>query len=257
MSDEQARNVMHQLAIQEALDAFMSFGGVSKDDVKFIYGAEALVSRTLLFPQATTLRQRVFARSFSSFVRYSLLDDPTEFLKVRFNVFEEKFDCEFPKSWTLRGVMAACRRTPTVRKALSKLSFVEPPINSAADIQLARPLQDLADIIAHEATSAFIDAFYPGVIDVEPLTREHVLAVMVGMQREMDRESSNRLKVKSDLLALTPERQRALAERRRFWYGQFGITPKTHPNKTFSLWDVSNVQLSDPRLLGVQFDTNP
>lgn len=108
-----------------------------------------------------------------------------------------------------------------------------------ADPELRECLQDLAEIIAYEATEAFRASFYPGVVDVEPLTEEHIVAVMQALQREMDREAKRRGKVPVRYLDLPPDRQRALAERRRWWYGKFGITPQSWVKGTFSLWDVA------------------
>mgnify|MGYP001603941894 CR=1 FL=1 len=109
-------------------------------------------------------------------------------------------------------------------------------------------LQDLADIVAWEATQAFKSKYYPRPLDVEPLEEEHVTAVMLAMQREMDREANSRHRLPTVFEELPRERQRALAERRRAAYALFGITPQNWggwETGTFSLWDVND----DPAVL--------
>ncbi len=216
-----------------------------------ISGPETWANRFNLFKGARTLRERVFARLVIAAYREASSPDV---LRIKFSqLLDSGFPLDEPKTWTTRGVLAACRRSPATRKALSRVPFIAPPINSLADPELIPPLQDLADIIGWEATAAFKEPYYPGVVDVPALSRDEVLEVMTGMQREMDREASNRLKVKSDLLALTPERQRALAERRRSWFAKFGITPQGFPTRVFSLWDVSN----ELPPTGPTYDSNP
>jgi hypothetical protein len=113
------------------------------------------------------------------------------------------------------------------------------------DRELIDPLQDLGQVIALEASAAFRAEYYPGVPDVDALSDDHVAAVMMAMQREMEREGSSRHKSVTKYTELPFERQRALAERRRHWYGKFGITPATWRSGVFSLWDVANEPLPE------------
>ncbi|KKK63260.1 hypothetical protein LCGC14_2996100, partial [marine sediment metagenome] len=105
------------------------------------------------------------------------------------------------------------------------------------DPELIVPLQDLADIIAWEASEAFRASYYPGIPEVDALTPDHVTEIMAGMQREATRERRSKQEV---LYAELPrKRQVALAERRRWWFGHFGITPQSWKSGNFSLWNVS------------------
>jgi len=100
-------------------------------------------------------------------------------------------------------------------------------------------LQDLANILAFEASRAFRESYFPGVPDVN-IPQEHVEAVMRALQREMDREGKSRQRIQIEFTALPKERQRALAERRRWWFQKFSITPERWQSGYWSLWDVSD-----------------
>lgn len=118
-----------------------------------------------------------------------------------------------------------------------------------SDPELHNALQDLGDEInedIHEACFAFDDPdiYYPGIDDgIEPVSDEHIALVMWAMQRELDRElrplSWAHQPLPAVVLAdLPPRIQRALAERRRFRYLQYGITREVWRRGTWSLWDV-------------------
>ena len=63
--------------------------------------------------------------------------------------------------------------------------------------------------------------------------------MMDGLQREVTREKRGGQEVL--YRELPRPRQIALAERRRHWFGVFGITPKSWKKGTWSLWKVKNV----------------
>lgn len=207
--------------------------------VPMIAGPETGVNRHSLFKEAKTLRERLFSRLMISVTRGTA----GEFCVVFAPHWGEKFELNEPKSWTLRGVMAAAKRSPSARRPLTAVPFVTGPISTYADVELPEYLQDLADIIAWEATAAHKDKFYPGIVGIEPLSVEHIEQVAEATQREMDREGPSPMRKKvawAKMTKLTFERKRAFAERRRYWYGQFGITPKTYGTQVLSLWKVSN-----------------
>lgn len=112
-------------------------------------------------------------------------------------------------------------------------------------------LQDLGDEIAidvHEACVAFEDpgVFYAGVDEgIEPVTDAHVALVIAALQRELNRELRDKSGVNygdrlpAAPLALLPWRvQRALAERRRLRYAQWGIGAAEWESGYWSLWNV-------------------
>lgn len=194
---------------------------------------------TQLLREAKTLRERVFARLISQAIR-----DETRGRRIHHRASDGALRVftlpagELTVEALLRDVEASEHRDE-----FSAIPFIGRTY--VVDPELPEWLQDLADIIAYEASEAFHADFYPGVADVEPLTEEHILAVMTALQREMDREGKRRNKVPVNYLSLPPDRQRALAERRRYWYGKFGITPQNWSRGTFSLWDVAEEPLPD------------
>jgi hypothetical protein len=104
-------------------------------------------------------------------------------------------------------------------------------------------LQDLAyaltvDIIGACDAYDNPDVYYPGVDEgIEPVTDEHIKLVMWGMNRELLRELRHGRPAVT--LADLPWRiQRALAERRRLRYLQWGIGQEQYERGTWSLWDV-------------------
>jgi hypothetical protein len=99
-------------------------------------------------------------------------------------------------------------------------------------------LQDLADILAVEASQAFSESYYPGVPDMA-VPEEQVAVVMKALQREMDREGKSRQRLPVRFTDLPKDRQQALAERRRWWFYKFSITPERWQTGYWSLWDVS------------------
>lgn len=110
-------------------------------------------------------------------------------------------------------------------------------------------LQDLAQTLTHDlqqALEGFMDpdVWYPGVLDgISPVPDGHVRLVMWGWQRELDREPRAKdgcgpVKLPVPQLAKLPWRvQRALTERRRLRYQQFGIGREEWERNSWSLWN--------------------
>jgi len=123
---------------------------------------------------------------------------------------------------------------------------------TARDPDLHPALQDLGDEInedLHEAMQAFDDPsfFFPGVdTGIEPVPDEHVKLVIWAMQRELDRElrpgpggvSAMTTLPAAPLTDLPWHIQRALAERRRLRFAEWGIGREQWLSGTWSLWDV-------------------
>ena len=68
---------------------------------------------------------------------------------------------------------------------------------------------------------------------------------MHALQREMDREGKSRQRYPVEFIALPKERQRALAERRRWWFQKFSITPERWATGHWSVWDVSEDEMPE------------
>ena len=187
-----------------------------------------------LLEEAKTFRWRVFARLITHAIR-----DDTGGRRLQHKALPTGLHTFTlpPGELTLSALIEDTTKSPH-RQEFEAIPFVSR--SRIVDPELPEWLQDLAELIAYEATEAFRASFYPGVADVEPLSEEHVTSVMTALQREMDREGKRRGKTPGRYLDLPPERQQALAERRRWWYGKFGITPQTWPRGTFSLWDVTD-----------------
>lgn len=156
------------------------------------------------------------------------------------------------------------REYEAVREPLSSLDvrlgqprplLTEKPENpqwSARDPDLPPALQDLGDEInedVREALDGLDDErhYYPGVdAGIEPVSDDHVRLVIWAMQRELNRElrpheghygGSPPLPA-APLDQLPWAVQRALAERRRLRYAQWGITREQWEKGKWSLWEV-------------------
>ncbi|KKL54441.1 hypothetical protein LCGC14_1573430 [marine sediment metagenome] len=181
----------------------------------------------LLYAQATTIQERVFARLITNLRRNSCL---------LYHVKDTKFPL-YPSEPTIQGFLAAAQKEWACNTALASIPIKDQTTYVERDPELIVPLQDLADIIAWEASEAFRASYYPGIPEVDALTPDHVTEIMAGMQREATRERRSKQEV---LYAELPrKRQVALAERRRWWFGHFGITPQSWKSGNFSLWNVS------------------
>jgi hypothetical protein len=119
------------------------------------------------------------------------------------------------------------------------------------DPDLHPALQDLAceivdDIVEACAALDDPDIFYPGIDEgIEPVSDEHVQLVVWAMQRELERELRGKpgdisgRPLPAVPLAQLPWRvQRALAERRRWRFRQYGIGREQWLKNCWSLWDV-------------------
>ena len=118
------------------------------------------------------------------------------------------------------------------------------------DPELHLALQDLGNEInedVHEALEALDDPhhWFAGVDDgIEPVTDDHVHLVIWALQRELDRERRSAAGFGQPLLPPAPLTglpwliQRAIAERRRLRYAQFGITRAQWQANAWSLWDI-------------------
>lgn len=119
-----------------------------------------------------------------------------------------------------------------------------------ADPSLHVGLQDLGWTIGHDlslACEAFNDpdVYYPGVDEgIDPVPDEHVEKVIWALQRELNRElrylpGSNGSGEKRPAVPLSklPWRiQRAIAERRRLRYKEWGIGQAEFENNRWNLW---------------------
>ena len=120
------------------------------------------------------------------------------------------------------------------------------------DPDLHPALQDLGDEInedIREALKALEDPrhWYPGIDEgIEPVSDEHVELVIWALQRELNRElrtaggfyGSTSVLPAAPLADLPWDVKRALVERRRWRYQQYGITRDVWKRGVWSLWDV-------------------
>jgi len=116
-----------------------------------------------------------------------------------------------------------------------------------SDASLHVGLQDLGYQINDDVSKACAafnnpDLFYPGVDEVEPVDDEHVKLVIWALNRELHRElrqgKDGKVLPAVPLSELPWRIQRALVERRRFRYQQWGITRKNWEDGSWSLWNV-------------------
>lgn len=233
------------LSFEEILEAYLIWGIPPGVVLEIFHDnaatTEDFISGHALVVKADTLRQRVFCRRVRHYAkpRLTLAGNHTVGLNLAERLIEAN-DPAFeisPKRMNLTSIMKATWDNKEARKHLSVIPIVNG--TQAVDVELNYSLQDLADIVAWEATEAFTAHHYTGR-DVEALSKDHIHELMVALQREMDRESHRTGRKPGVFLDLPFERQRALAERRRWWFQQFGITPRQWKKGTFSLWKVSN-----------------
>jgi hypothetical protein len=145
------------------------------------------------------------------------------------------------------------RRNPSADRVYTKIPEA---YHSTLDAQVDSALHDLARQIRWDLTLACEslsnpDVWYPGVDEgIEPVDDEHVKLVMWALHRELARERRPPLNpdgtpnvMVKRLKPVDPREfpwriQRALAERRRLRYQQWGIGRKQWENNEWSLWDV-------------------
>lgn len=198
---------------------------------------ELSIAGWMLIGQAKTLRERAFARSVSAIHHGS----------ISFTHSSEAFQIH-PLEPTPGGLMYACSANTWARDMLSLLPITRPARSSLGDPELVPALQDLGDILADEATAAFNADYYPGIPDVS-VPEDHIDTVMRALQREMDREGKSRQRVPARYEDLPRDRQRALAERRRWWFGRYSITPERWQTGKWVLWDVVDEPMPELRTL--------
>jgi len=175
-------------------------------------------------------------------------------------VITEKRDLTYRELLQLVDADAAepCSRALFSRLALrigeSKLiqGVPDASVKSARDPDLHPALQDLGDEINEDIREALdtLDsptAWYPGIDEgIEPVTDDHVRTVIWALQRELDRElrvapgsmPAARPLPAAPLADLSWNVQRALTERRRWRYKQWGIGRDQWLSGQWSLWDV-------------------
>lgn len=220
------------------------FGIYDWEHLAYEYPSVPSLSVDDLRKQATTLRQRVFTKLLRR-VERSPRDGEWWLASFTYwhrgtagNEASWRFEVMPRDPNSLPSLMAACYRNVECRYALSDLPFIGR--QSAHDPELRQTLQELADVVAWEGSEAFTAKYYPGVEGVAPLGPDHIRDIMQGMQREMDREGERVHRTAARFEDLPPDRQRALAERRRMWFARFGITPERWQRGTFSVWEVDS-----------------
>lgn len=179
------------------------------------------------------LRERAFLRAANDLFLYRLIPQPD----------------------SLAQYMKICRRRKEIYSLLSELplgtmSFPRGRLR-VAELTLHPALQDLADILSLETDNALRVGYYPQMPDVH-VPMKHVRRVMIAMQREIDGEAAARLLVAPQLAAMPWERQCALAQRRRYWYRVYGITPRNYRKQVWSVWKVQPIPT--PKILTELFN---
>lgn len=193
---------------------------------------ELSIAGWVLLCGAKTLRERAFCRLVQG-----LDHDSIKFAHTPEQIFQVH-----PVEPTVSGLMAACAANTWSRDRLAAIPISRPGRSALSDPELVPMLQDLADILATEASQAFTESYYPGIPDVQ-LPEEHVASVMIALQREMDREGKSRQRCPVMFASLPKARQRALAERRRWWFQKFSITPERWETGYWSIWEVSEEEM--------------
>ena len=192
-----------------------------------------------------TYRERAFLRS----TRYLHSDSSLHvFSKVTQSFWLGQLD-----EPGLRELIELAQKDEKINYILSQMPISQQRAGTYYDPELHPGLQDLADLITFEADDAAIAEYYPRLPQVD-VSDEHVIIVMEAMQREIDRESSHRGPA-VQLREMPWERQCSLAERRRYWYGFFGITPESWPTGLWSIWGVPDEDI--PADLLARLEANP
>lgn len=148
---------------------------------------------------------------------------------------------------------------PKLYSLLANLPYSS-PVSKGGDFELHLAYQDLAYEICEDVNEACEyfdnpDLYYPGVDEgIEPVSQEFIDRVIPSLQRELDRELRRDYKNNSDFLRpavplakLPPHIQRALVERRRFRFSQFGIGRKQWDRQYLSIWEIPEDKEYVPR----------
>ena len=115
--------------------------------------------------------------------------------------------------------------------------------------ELAFCLQDLGNEINEDIREACESLrnpalYYPGIDEgIDPVSDDHIDLVIWALQRELDRElrydAANAKVLPSVPLMDLPQRiKRALVERRRYRFAQFGIGHEQWESGWFNLWEI-------------------
>jgi len=204
---------------------------------------ETQVSKSLLMNGAKTFRQRAFTRCFGSIFIENGDELMIQLKGGKTGLEWNKFKIT-PRSYSVSMLMGAVNQNKEARAWLSKLPIVGPLHDHSADPEVCIPLQDLADAVSQEGTNAFKAKYFPGIPSIT-IPEDHVDALMIAMQREMDRESKRVALRPAIFTNLSRDRQRALAERRRWWFDKFGITPVSWQTGRFSIWKIANEPIEE------------
>jgi hypothetical protein len=199
---------------------------------------EHKVTAQQLTAQGRTFRERAFARCFAGF----LYNDGNLNIRLKRGLAWGDFPIK-PRNLNVKWIMGAVSSNKEARHFLTKLNIVAALYAKGCDPEVTVVLQDLADAVSHEGTNAFKADYYPGIPEIF-VPDEHIDVVMEAMQREVDREA-HRVGMKPAKYSTLPrERQRALAERRRWWFAKFGITPESWKRGTFNIWNIANESIA-------------
>ena len=140
--------------------------------------------------------------------------------------------------------------TLPIRITINHITTEAQPFFTPVDPELHGALRDLGYEILEDIQEACgalddPDMWYAGVDEgIEPVSDDHVRLVMWAMQRELNRETrisraDNKTRLSAAPLVELPWRvQRALTERRRLRYKEWGIGEKQWAENRWSLWDV-------------------
>lgn len=157
-----------------------------------------------------------------------------------------------PSDATYGIALKAVQACPEVAETFAGLSL---RMGCEPYLYLHDALQDLADEFIEDVTEACAalvnpDHFYPGIDDgIEPVADAHIEQVIAAMQPELNRErrdpwpstsrnGSNSLPAVP--LASLPHRiQRAIVERRRLRFLQYGVDKRAWERDAWSVWNVA------------------
>lgn len=201
---------------------------------------ENTVRSFALVKEAKTWRERTFGRCFRALTKGSKGN-----LRIGLTNGDEikSFPIE-AEEYTVNSLMNAAYKNKECREFLGSCKLIDPPMNTRADVELSHLLQEISDAVAQEGTNAFKEKYYPGIPDIT-VPDKLVKKIMIAMQRELDREAMRVGKMPAVFIELPIERQRALAERRRWWFAKFGITPRSWKTGRFSVWKVTEEEIED------------
>lgn len=196
-----------------------------------------------LLNQARTLRECVFARMVSNATIDRAWEVPV--LALRVPLLGSQETLRIPWDTLVLADILTLVEASEHKERFAAIPFTGPSVQVNGNPELQTCLQELAELVAYECSEAYRATYYPRPVSVEAMSTAHVHEVMEAMTREQEREGTRRKKTWAVFTDLPQERQQSLAERRRFWFGEFGITPASWKTGTFSLWDVADIPVPD------------